>query len=182
MKHIKEMSLGELAAYICTHLQKNGIHCVLTGGACVSIYTENRYESFDLDFVENVASKRKYIIKVLSEIGFKEDNKYFKHDDTKYFIEFPAGPLAIGREPVHEPDVINFETGKLVLLSPTDSVKDRLAAYYHWNDKQCLDQAVLITENNNIDIDEIKRWSEQEGKLSEFDSIKEKLLHQNKNL
>ena len=50
MKKIKEMSLGELAAYVCTHLQKNDIHCVLTGGACVSIYTENRYKSYDSDF------------------------------------------------------------------------------------------------------------------------------------
>jgi len=33
MKHIKEMFLGELAAYVCTHLEKNGIQCVLTGGA-----------------------------------------------------------------------------------------------------------------------------------------------------
>lgn len=43
MKPVKEMSLGELAAYVCTHLQKYGIHCVLSGGVCVSIYTENRY-------------------------------------------------------------------------------------------------------------------------------------------
>ena len=182
MKLIKEMSLGELAAYVCTHLQKNSIHCVLTGGACVSIYTENRYESFDLDFIENIASKRKDIIKALSEIGFLEDNKYFKHIDTQYFIEFPAGPLAIGKEPVSQPNVINFETGKLILLSPTDSVKDRLAAYYHWNDKQCLDQAMMITENNKIDIDEIQRWSEQEGKLLEFNLIKEKILHKKKHL
>jgi hypothetical protein len=63
MKQIKEMSIGELAAYVCTHLRENGIHCVLTGGACVSIYTENRYESFDLDFVENITSMRKKVIK-----------------------------------------------------------------------------------------------------------------------
>ena len=176
MKQIKEMSLGELAAYVCTHLQENGIHCVLTGGACVSIYTENRYESFDLDFIENITSKREDIIKALSKIGFYKENKYFKHADIQYFIEFPTGPLAIGREPVGEPNVLKFETGRLFLLSPTDSVKDRLAAYYHWNDKQCLNQAIMIAENNRIDIDEIQRWSEQEGKLIEFNSIKEKLL------
>ena len=50
MKLIKEMSLGELAAFVNTQIKKNGIDCVLTGGACVSIYTENRYQSFDLDF------------------------------------------------------------------------------------------------------------------------------------
>ena len=31
----------------------------------------------------------------------------------------------------------------LKLLSPTDCVKDRLAAYYHWNDRQSLEQAIL---------------------------------------
>ena len=180
MKPIKEMSLGELAAYVCTHLQKKGIHCVLTGGACVSIYTENRYESFDLDFIENIASKRKDIINVLSEIGFSEDNKYFKHPDTEYFLEFPTGPLAIGREPVKEPHIIEFETGRLLLLSPTDSIKDRLAAYYHWNDKQCLEQAMMIAEDNPIDMDEIQRWSEKEGMSFKFDSIKEKLVHRDK--
>lgn len=182
MKQVKEMSLGELAAYVCTHLRKNGIRCVLTGGACVSIYTENRYESYDLDFIENVSSKRKDIIKALARIGFIEHNKYFKHADTKYFIEFPSGPLAIGKEPVRATSKIIFDTGKLTLLSPTDCVKDRLAAYYHWNDKQCLDQAIMITEDNNIDIVEIQRWSEQEGKVLEFNSIKERLLHKNKHL
>lgn len=84
-----------------------------------------------MDFVENMASKRKDIIQTLSKIGFHEDNKYFKHPETQYFIEYPAGPLAIGREPVREPYTIQFETGTLKLLSPTDSVKDRLSAYYH---------------------------------------------------
>ena len=102
------MSLGELAAYVCTHLHENDIHCVLTGGACVSIYTENRYESFDLDFIENMASKRKDIMNALSQIGFYEENRYFKHKDSKYFIEFPKGPLAVGQEPVREPNVIKF--------------------------------------------------------------------------
>ena len=35
----------------------------------------------------------------------------------------------------------------------------------------------MLAENHTIDIDEIQRWSEQEGKLSEFNFIKEKLLH-----
>jgi len=176
VKRIKEMSLGELAAYVCTHLEKNGIHCVLTGGACVSIYTENRYMSYDLDFIENLASDRTDIIKALFEIGFLEDNKYFKNPDTQYILEFPTGPLSIGFEPVNEPNILEFETGRLLLLSPTDCIKDRLAAYYHWNDKQCLEQAIMITEDNQIDLDEIQRWSEQEKKLLEFNLIKEKLV------
>jgi hypothetical protein len=48
-------------------------------------------------------------------------------------------------------------------MTPTDSVKDRLAAYYHWNDQQALEQALMVAESQKIDFHEIKRWSAQEG-------------------
>ena len=76
MKSIRRMSLGELAAFICTHLRGHGIGCVLTGGGCVSIYTTNRYQSYDLDFVESVPSSRKVIRDALAELGFIEENRY----------------------------------------------------------------------------------------------------------
>lgn len=62
-----------------------------------------------------------------------------------------------------------------MLLSPTDCVKDRLAAYYHWSDQQALAQAQLVAENNKIDIKEIRRWSKEEDKLAVFESIKKQL-------
>ena len=52
-----------------------------------------------------------------------------------------------------------------------------LAAYYHWNDKQCLDQAIMITEVHPFDIEEIRRWSENEGKLEGFNKFKSKVIH-----
>jgi len=176
MKAIGKMTIGELAAFVNTHLRTKGIDCVLTGGACVSIYTENKFTSYDIDFIENVTSKRVDIINALNDIGFIEENRYFKHPDTQYFIEFPTGPLAVGSESIKEIHTLTFQTGKLKLLSPTDSIKDRLAAYYHWNDQQCLEQAVMISKDHNIDIKEIERWSKVENKLEEFKSIKGKLL------
>ena len=47
MKPIKEMSLGELAAFIDSNLRKKGIDVVLSGGACVAIYSDHRYVSKD---------------------------------------------------------------------------------------------------------------------------------------
>jgi len=52
MKFLGEMSVGEVAAYVAEHLRQCGINVVLTGGSCVSIYTHNRYLSYDLDFIE----------------------------------------------------------------------------------------------------------------------------------
>jgi hypothetical protein len=175
MKPVAEMSLGELAAFVCTQLKKHGIDSVLSGGACVTIYTDNRYESFDLDFVEYVPTKRKFIEEALREVGFVEKDRYFKHPETAYIIEFPAGPLAVGSEPVKEIEEMVFSTGLLSLLSPTDCVKDRLAAYYHWNDPQSLEQALLVAEGNKIDLKEIRRWSGVESKATEFESIRKRL-------
>jgi hypothetical protein len=59
VKEIQAMTMGELAAFVCSHLQRNGIHVVLSGGGCVSIYSEGRYVSYDLDFVENISSGRR---------------------------------------------------------------------------------------------------------------------------
>ena len=35
-----------------------------------------------------------------------------------------------------------YSTGTLRLLTATDCIKDRLAAYYHWRDEQGLEQAI----------------------------------------
>jgi len=174
MKQIKDMSLEELAAFVNTHLRNNNIDCVLSGGACVSIYSKNHYQSFDLDFIESFFYNRSKIIKALEKIGFIEENRYFKSLETDIFIEFPKGPLAVGNEAVKEVVEKTFSTGKLKLISSTDCIKDRLSGYYHWNDNQCLEQAILVSKNNVIDLNEIERWSINEGKENEFNKIKEK--------
>ena len=56
-------------------------------------------------------------------------------------------------------------------LWQTDCVKDRLAGYHHWNDRQCLEQALLVAEHNRIDLEEVRRWSEHERKDAEFARI-----------
>ena len=172
------MSNAELAAFVQEHLRTKGIDVVLSGGACVSIYSSNKYVSMDLDLINNriIRPKRSIIREAMQEIGFLEENRYFKHPDTEYLVEFPGGMLSVGEEPVKQIDGIDFDTGTLRLISPTDCVKDRLTWYYHDNDRQCLEQAILVAHDNKIDINEIKRWSEVEGKLDEFNHIEEQLI------
>jgi hypothetical protein len=175
VKPIKEMSLGELAAFICSHLRMHGIEVILSGGSCVTIYSGNKYVSLDLDFIDNRFTKRRKLKEALAEIGFFEERRYFKHPDIDIIIEFPAGPLAIGDEPVKQVFTLRFETGELQLLSPTDCIKDRLAAYFHWQDRQCLEQAALVAQENEIDLQEVERWAKHEGKLKVYRKIR-KLL------
>jgi hypothetical protein len=168
MKAISQMSLGELAAYVCSHLDGRGIKVVLSGGGCVAIYASDKYSSMDLDFIDRLHATRRKLKEVLSEIGFTEQNRYFTHPDTPFFLEFPSGPLAVGSEPVAVVEELHLETGSLRLLSPTDCVKDRLAAFYYWNDRQCLQQAIWVALARQVDWEEIERWSRVEGEMEKF--------------
>ncbi len=175
MKAVKEMSVGEFGAFVATHLKAHGIDVVLTGGSCVTIYSNNRYMSYDLDFVGIRGTDGKKIRSALLDLGFREKDRYFVHPESRYFVEFPSGPLAVGDEPVKDIVELEFETGHLRILSPTDCVKDRLAGYYFWKDLQCLEQAVLVAADNNVDLEEIERWSAHGGKYEEFCRIKGRL-------
>ncbi len=172
MKSIKEMTNAELVAFIESHLHEKGIDVVLSGGACVSIYSDGKYISKDLDLIDIYFGKRSKIRKAMQEIGFSEEGRHFIHPDTDFFVEFPAGPLSVGEEPVKQVDEHKLDTGILRIISPTDCVKDRLAAYYHWNDAQSLEQAILVAQAKKVDLKEIERWSKVEQKLKEFKHFK----------
>jgi hypothetical protein len=138
----KSISLRDLAGFISEELRKRDIETTLVGGACVTIYSENLYQSYDLDFVTR--------------------------DDCPWFIEFVSPPVAVGNEPIHKFEHIKTPLGTIQMLRPTDSVKDRLASFYHWSDKQGLEQALNICSIQTVDLEEIEKWSIREGEGKKF--------------
>jgi hypothetical protein len=175
MKPISEMSAGELAAFVAGHLKQSGIEVVLSGGACVTIWSEGLYVSADLDLIGDGTTPRSSLRKALAEIGFVEQGRQFVHPDARFFVDCPPGPVALGREAPKEIRTMRFATGSLRLLSPTDCVKDRLLAWYHWHDRQSLEQAALVAERNPVDLNVLAAWSKREGKLEAFEEVKERL-------
>jgi len=165
------MTIGELGAYVSGHLEDHGVKVTLTGGACVSIHSDNRYQSYDLDFIEEMPQGRKRLNDILAIIGFMEERRYFRHLETEFFLEFPPGPLSVGSEPMKEIVNKNFSTGILKMISPTDCVKDRLAAFYHWDDRQSLEQAMMVARAQEVDFLEIRRWSEKEKESDKFETF-----------
>jgi hypothetical protein len=169
------MSRLELAGLVSAACRKNDINVVLSGGSCVSIYSDEKYVSMDLDFVNVAFTKRDRIRNVMESLGFHEENRYFRHSDTDLLVEFPPGPLGVGDEPVKQIDELQTETGMLRIISPTDCVKDRLVWHYHNRDAECLRQAIMVANRCAIDLKEIERWSKVEGKSREFEHIKNQL-------
>ena len=172
-RSLKKISLKELAGLVNSHLNKHGVDAVLTGGACVTVYSWNKYQSLDLDFVTLAAEYNvKAIIAAMRELGFeKAAEGFFARNDCDFIIEFIPPPLAVGSEPAKKISTIRTKYGRLKLLSPTDCVKDRLAAYYHWNDLQSLEQALMVAQKKRVDFKELKRWSRIEGHLEKYDEF-----------
>lgn len=169
----KDVSLRDLALRVGGILKDAGIDAVLSGGAVVSIYTRNRYQSFDLDFVTHTPLKE--LQAVLSPLGFRREGRLFHHPDIEYYLDFPAPPLSVGNRPVSEFNELCEKSGYLKLLTPTHCVMDRLAAYFHWNDHQALEQAVMVARAQRIDVEEVRSWSEAEGMSARFRTFRDRL-------
>lgn len=175
MKKIERMSQAELAAYVQDHLRKAGIEVVLSGGAAVGIYSNGAYISRDIDLVNVRFTARGKMEKAMKELGFSQYGRHFEHPDSDHIVEFPPGPLIIGDLNVKDISELRFDTGILRVISPTDCIKDRLAHYFHWGDRQCLAQAEMVASRNEIDLDEIQDWTKSEGKLDELKKIRNRL-------
>jgi len=134
------------------------------------------YISQDLDFVNLYPERMSQINSVMMELGFTPEGRHYMHPETTHIIEFPPGPLSAGDELITNITVRKMSTGTLPVVSPTDCVKDRLAAYYHWGDLQGLSQAVLVCRHQKVDLKEVQRWSAHEGKLEEYRKICSQLI------
>ncbi len=173
MKIDAETSLKDLAFIVSTALQKAGFSAVLCGGAVVSIYTDNRYESGDLDFV--TPHRNIDLAIVMTELGFTAKGKAFVHPECTYYVEFQPSPVMLGGQPSTGAEVLTSKSRTLRLLSPTESVMDRLIAYFAWRDPQSKDQAVMICQSQTIDMKRIKKWAIAEGYAAEFEIFRSEL-------
>jgi hypothetical protein len=175
------MSAEELAGLVCESLRKAGIVVTLTGGSCASIWSGGKYVSHDLDFIEEGPVPRNRIRAVMEQLDFREERRHFVHRASKFIVEFPTGPLAIGDQRIDTFAERKTATGTLRLLTPTDCVKDRLAAFFHWNDKQSLEQALMVAEVQEIDLSDLRRWSKSEAAEDKFRIFRQQLRERSRN-
>ncbi|HUU09733.1 MAG TPA: hypothetical protein VM431_04260 [Phycisphaerae bacterium] len=174
------MTEAELAALVSQHLTERGIKVVLSGGTCVTIYADRAYVSGDLDFVQETFVRMSTVASALAEIGFVRAARVFKHADALLVVDVRPPPLSVGAEPVKRIAQMTLPTGTLRLLSATDCVKDRLAGYYYFDDRQCLEQARLVVAHAaDVDLAEVERWSKSEGQQQKFSAI-QSLLQQSR--
>jgi hypothetical protein len=175
MKITALSSLRQVAAVVAKALGGAGIRAVLTGGACATIYSGGEYQSEDLDLILQSSPTQKALDQAMAKAGFVRHGDSYDHPDTQFFVEFPRGPLSIGSDLSVKPAELPIAGVRVVLLSATDSCRDRLAAFYHWNDRQSLRAAVAVAVRHPVDLARIRSWSAREGADRGFEEFVEEV-------
>lgn len=95
----------------------------------------------------------------------QDAGRHFTSPHTDFLIEFPARSLNFGETsaPFNSAELLETSHGVLKVITPTQSIMDRLGAYFYWGDRSSLDQANSIAGSNLIDWDELFDWVENEG-------------------
>ena len=159
---------------VAAALRSAGIDAVLTGGACAAIYSAGAVVSHDLDFIVREGGTRASVDAALATLGFRRVADRYVHPATAFFVEFPRGPLSIGDDTNIRPVPLRVADMTIAALSATDSCRDRLAAFYHWSDRQSLQAAIA---KHRV---AIRRWSRHEGAMEKFVEFREALARLNK--
>lgn len=171
MKQKRPPGLKEVARQVALALEKEGLRGVLTGGACASLHSGGAYESSDLDFVLLDGVRDDRLKRAMASIGFTPQGGHFVRPGSPFFVEFPKGPLAIGRDIGIRPARFVVRGAVVPALSATDSCRDRLAGFYHWSDRASLKAAVAIARRNRVDLKAIRIWSEGEESSERFEEF-----------
>jgi hypothetical protein len=170
----RRSTIQTVAAQVSQALTNAGITAVLTGGGAVSVYSANKYQSHDIDFV--TAASRRELSSVMAGLGFVQGaGRHFEHPRTKLVIEFVAWPVTVGDEVVRKWASVRTTAGTLQILTPSQCIKDRLAAFYHWRDSQSLEQALLVAKSNRVSMTDLARWSRAEGHADDYEEFRRRL-------
>lgn len=141
----------------------------MTGGSAATFYAPQRYVSDDIDFVVTFSGSG--ATEVLRSLDFVLRGDLYVHKRSRYTIDFVRGPLAVGDDLIARWDTVKRKRLKLHIIRRTDSVRDRLAAYYHWNDVQSLHTARDVALSGPVDWQIVRRWSRNEGQLAKLEEL-----------
>ena len=161
-------TLASVAVQVGDALRRHGVRAVLTGGACACLHSAGHYVSADMDFIVTGHATQPVLDEAMASLGFVRRGDRYTHARTRFYVEFPRGPLAIGADYQIQPVEYRLGGARAFVLSPTDACRDRLAAFYHWNDRQSLAVAIAIAHRNRVNLAAIRRWSVAEGAAGRF--------------
>ena len=169
----RDSSLREVAFEVCTALDAAGVQAVLSGGGAATVHAPRAIQSFDLDFILTFRPPENEAARALEVLGYRREGVEYRHLSSPFLLEFPRGPLAVGGDLIEDWETLRTADQLLHLLTPTDSCRDRLSAFYHFADRSSLKQAcdVRAAAPDRVDLEVIREWSDREGRGEAFEEF-----------
>lgn len=124
---------------------------VIVGGTAVSLYTQGKYGTVDIDMKSEQVDEYKTI---MEQLGFARVGKDFYHDKLQVYIEFPSGRMEDSEE--HFREIIVDETNlPIYVVGYEDIILDRAMKFDATKDQDAREWALRMIGVLYDDID----WS-----------------------
>lgn len=160
-------TLEDVCFAVASVLDAASLDAVVTGGSAATIYAAGAYSSVDVDFVLRRDVRGTKLAEILAPLGYQPSatRGMFEHPKSRFTVDFPKGPLAVGGDYVHDVSTLKRGDARLRILTLIDCVKDRLAHFYFWDDFTALQAANAVAQahRSGIDRDELVRWTAVES-------------------
>ena len=158
-------TLVDVAFAVCTALDRAGTVGVLTGGSAATYYFPERYLSLDVVFVLGVVRQREAVDEAMGSLGYyRASSGMYEHPDLTITVEFPRGPLGIGRDLIQTWATERRGDELLHIVTVTDCVRDRFMHFWAWNDRSALELALAVAQRHSsrFDFDAFRTWTAAE--------------------
>jgi hypothetical protein len=165
MKLTSAASLIDVAFAVCTALDRAGTVGVLTGGSAATYYVPERYQSLDVDFILRIVPQKGVVDEVMSSLGYHPaPSGMYEHPDVAITVEFPRGPIGIGRDLIQTWATERRGGELLHVLTITDCMRDRFMHFWAWNDRSALELALAVAQRHRsrFDADAFRAWAKAE--------------------
>jgi hypothetical protein len=141
---------------------------VIIGGCALSYYSREVYFTADIDLA---CADKNFMDKVLKNIGFEKEGKYWISETLNIAIEVPASLLIEEEAPL---EIVEISDGlKCTIIGLEDLIIDRMNACKHWGSQIDCEMTELLIHRYINDID----WTYLENKANEPDNdILEELI------
>src|SRR5580692_3423309 len=165
MKLASTATLVDVAFAVCTALDRAGTVGVLTGGSAATYYVPERYQSLDVDFVLRFVPQKGVVDEAMSGLGYhRAGTGMYEHSDLPITVEFPRGPMSIGRDLIQTWATERRADELLHILTITDCVRDRFMHFWAWNDRSALELALEVAQRHSERFDAVafRAWTTAE--------------------
>lgn len=109
----------------------------------------------------------------MTELGFHKQGRVYVNNTTNITVEFPSAPLSVGDELIKSTTHKRVANKNIPILKVEDVVKDRLAAFIHWQDRQSLIQATAILIKHHLNPTIFIKFCMREGNAEHYQMLEQ---------